>query len=100
MKKLIMNLPFYEYESIVYEETPLKQELAGQLDLPYNQVAINNAVFFNDRFPIEILKQTRLSFLTSRTLIDNGGRSFLDDKDFSDPISDENEQMTMNFIID
>ena len=37
------------------------------------------------------MKQIRLSFLTSRILIENGGSSYLDDKDFSEAIDLENE---------
>ena len=38
--------------------------------------------------------------MTSRTLIENGGVRFLDDKDFSEPIEQENERMTLDFIIE
>ena len=41
-----------------------------------------------------------MTFLTSRTLIDNGGKRFVDDKDFSQPFDFENERMTLDFIID
>ena len=38
--------------------------------------------------------------MTSRTLIENGGIRFLDDKDFSEPIEQENERMSLDFIIE
>ena len=88
---MITTLPFHDYETIAYEETPLKQEIAARLGLPYSQNGVHNAVFYNFKFPQEVLKQVRLSFLTSRTLIDNGGRSFLDNKDLSEMLDPLNE---------
>ena len=41
-----------------------------------------------------------MSFMTSRTLIDNGGKSFLADKDFSEGLDFGNEQMSFDFIIE
>ena len=38
--------------------------------------------------------------MTSRTLIENGGIRFLDDKDFREPIEQENERMSLDFIIE
>lgn len=40
-----------------------------------------------------------MTFLTSRTLIDNGGVSFVQGKDFSEALEHENERMTFDFII-
>ena len=51
IKKTITNLPFHEYETIAYEETPLKQELAAKFGLPYSQNGLHSAVFYNNRFP-------------------------------------------------
>jgi len=49
-KKLVCNIPFHDYETIVYEETPLKSKHAARLGLPYSQEALFNAVLYGDRF--------------------------------------------------
>ena len=56
VKKLVVTLPFHEYETIAYEETPLKEEHAKLNGLPYSQNAIHNAVFHNNKFPQEVLR--------------------------------------------
>ena len=49
---------------------------------------------------MEVLRQIRLSFITSQGLMDNGGSKHLDDKDFSEAIEAQNEEMTFRFIIE
>ena len=46
------------------------------------------------------MRQTRLSFVTSRTLMENGGADFLADKDFTKAIDVENERLSFDFIIE
>ena len=46
------------------------------------------------------MQQTRLSLLTSRTLLDNGGASFLEDKDYSEALDATTESMSYQFLID
>ena len=41
-------------------------------------------MFYNFKFPQEVLAQIRLAFFTSRMLMDNGGAGFLEGKDFSE----------------
>lgn len=91
VKKVITNMPFHEFDTIVYEEMQLKQEQAKKHKLPYVQNGLHNAIFYNYKFPIEVLKQVRLSFLTSKTLLENGGKSYLDDKDFSEALDQSSE---------
>ena len=52
----------------------------------------------SDRFPKDVLRRMRLSFLTSKTLLDNGGSGYLDDKDFSEPLDLHNESMVLDFL--
>ena len=46
------------------------------------------------------MRQTRLTFMTSRMLMENGGSTFIEDKDFTEALDAENEQMSFDFIID
>ena len=86
VKKLTMNMPFHEYEALTYEEAPLKKELSQTHRIPYSQSGIMNSIFYNSKFPQEVLAQIRLAFFTSRMLMDNGGVGFLEGKDFSEAI--------------
>ena len=79
-----MNLPFNTYEALTYEEAPLKKELSQTLGIPYSQTGVMNNMFYNFKFPQEVLAQIRLAFFTSRMLMDNGGAGFLEGKDFSE----------------
>ena len=53
-----------------------------------NQIPLSaggfNCDFMNDRFSRETLRKLRLQFMTSKMLLDNGGKRFLDDKDFTE----------------
>ena len=55
IKKLTMNLPFHEYEALTYEEAPLKKELSQKLGVPYSQTGIMNGIYYNFKFPQEVL---------------------------------------------
>ena len=47
------------------------------------------------------MRQTRLSFLTARILIEKGGaKAFLSDLDFSEPFDAINESMCYQFLIE
>ena len=98
LKKIICNYPFREYDRLLYEEAGLKTDLSKKHGIPISTSGLPNAEFMNDRFPVDVLKRMRLSFLTSKTLLDNGGVSFLDDKDFSEPLDMHNESMVLNFL--
>lgn len=100
VKKLITNLPFHDYETIAYEETPLKMEVSQKYGIPYSQNGIHNAVFYSQKFPQEVLRQIRLSFLTSRQLIENGGANYVNERDFSSEVDPENERMAHDFMIE
>ena len=64
-KKLVLNAPFYEYESVSYEEKDLKTKLAKELGIQFVQSGLQNATFYNDKLPLDVLRQLRLSFVTS-----------------------------------
>ena len=54
----------------------------------------------NNRFPKNVLQNLRLSFLTSKTLLDNGGASFVKDIDFTQPFEAENEKLCFDFLLE
>ena len=70
-------MPFYEYDAVLYEEAKLKTDLSKKLNIPLTGGKVNNAEFMNNRFPKEILRKLRLTFLSSKTLLENGGISFI-----------------------
>ena len=98
-KKILCSFPFREYDSVVYEEASLKSELSKKLKIPMKKNGLENAEFLNNRFPKEVLKRLRLSFLSSQTLLDNGGKAYIDSKDFSEPLDLRNESMVFDFLI-
>ena len=99
-KKVVTNLPFHDYGTIAYEETDLKVHHSKRIGIPYSQEALFNAVLYGDKFSSEVLRQIRLTFLTSRCLMNNGGATWLDDKDFNEALDMENERMTFDFLIE
>jgi hypothetical protein len=99
-KKMMMNASFYEYESVTYEEKTLKSHMAQELGIQYNQTGLRNALFYNNRLPLDVMQQLRLSFLTSQTLIENGGASYLNGKDFREAIDQRSELMAFDFLIE
>ena len=83
LKKINCSFTFREFDSLVYEEAGLKTDISQKLSIPISAKGLLNVDFMNNRFPKDVLKKLRLSFLTSKTLLDNGGSAFLNDKDFS-----------------
>ena len=65
-----------------------------------SETGLHNAEFMNNRFPKEVLQKLRLSFLTSQTLLDRGGSSFVEGKDFNEPLDLQNEQFVFNFLLE
>ena len=78
IKKSICTFPFREYDSLLYEEAELKTDLSKKLSMPLSEFGLQGIEFMNNRFPKEVMAKLRLSFLTSQTLLDNGGVSFVE----------------------
>lgn len=53
-----------------------------------------------DRFDAAIMQQLRLSFLSSKTIIDHGGTQLIEQHDFKSKVDDQSERMAYDFLIE
>lgn len=74
--KVSGNLPYHEFEAMLFEETDIKRQISQRLKLPFNTQGIQ-AQFYPHRFDTQTLKQLRVNFLTSKNLIDYGTQHLL-----------------------
>lgn len=68
---------FEDYQQIVYEEQALKQELRELKKIGYHPEVIFGMNLFPNKFEQQLLQRLRLSFLTSKTIMDFGGTAKL-----------------------
>ena len=64
-----------------------------------NSHALRNVYLHPDKFNQDIMRTLRLSFLSSKTLIDNGGASFAMKQDFKSPVDEQSERMSFDFLM-
>ena len=93
------NFPYHDYNSLIFEEQKLKKEKIKELKFAF-MPKVMQVKLHPDKFAHEQIKMLRLAFLTSKTLINNGGSSFALNNDFSLPIDETNESMVYNFLLE
>ena len=98
-KQITGQLPFRDYTTLLYEETNLKAELSHDLKIPLNPSALRNVTLHPNKFSSDVLRTLRLSFLSSKALIDNGGASFARRQDFKSPVDQESEKLSYDFLL-
>ena len=62
-----------DYQQIVYKEQLLKRELAEFHQLSFNPERLLGVQLFSNKFDPNLLRRLRLTFLTSKTIMDIGG---------------------------
>jgi len=77
MKSILIRFPFHDYSALLYEEQALKKNLAAKLKIPINPNVLA-AQLHSDKIDPAILQQLRLSFLSSKTIIDQGGSHMIE----------------------
>jgi hypothetical protein len=82
----------------LYEESALKKKVSQRLRIPFNQNFLS-ATLHTDKFDGSIMQQLRLSFLTSKTLMDIGGSHHIDNHDFKTYLDKNTESMAYDFLI-
>ena len=85
LKQSIVRIPFHDHMGLLYEEAQIKKEIAIQCQIPINPEQLTS-VLYNDRMDGSMLRQLRLSFLTSQSIINLGGGEAMRQKDFKQPI--------------
>lgn len=95
------NYPFGDYEQIVYEELRLKEQLSSEKLIPYESELLRTVNLYPNRFEQSLMHRLRLSFLTSKTIMDYGGTAkFNEEVDFKASFDEFNESCSLQFLID
>lgn len=95
------NYTYGDYQQILYEEQMLKEKFSSELLIPFDEERFMGANLFPNKFEQSLLTRLRLSFLTSRTIMDFGGTEKLSQEvDFKSFFDQFNEDCTLQFMID
>ena len=98
VKQSIIRIPYHDYSAFLYEESALKKKVSQRLRIPFNQNFLS-ATLHTDKFDGSIMQQLRLSFITSKTLMDIGGSHHIDNHDFKTYLDKNTESMAYDFLI-
>ncbi|CDW87175.1 set domain protein [Stylonychia lemnae] len=97
---LTIQLPFHEHQGLIFEEIDLKRRLSAQHRVPFSEHKYISTLY-PARFNQDQLKQLRLSFFTSRNIIDLGGtdRFIQTAANFSQGFSEDNEDFSFDYLV-
>jgi len=84
----------------LYEEIELKKRLSKKLGVQLNQNGLRNVILHPDKFDSGILPQLRLSFLTSKILMDIGSTAAVENHNFKSIVEPNMERMIYDFLIE
>lgn len=87
MKSILIRFPFHDYSALLYEEQALKKNLAAKQKIPMNPNVLA-AQLHTDKIDPAIMQQLRLSFLSSKTIIDQGGSHKIEKHDFKSQVDE------------
>lgn len=91
---LSFNAQFYEYSALLGEETKLKQVARARLGFPQLTTRFP-LTLYKGRFSQEMVRQLRLSFLTSKNIMEGEGSQYFSEAEtYKDPFDPSNEQIT------
>jgi hypothetical protein len=99
VKQIIVRFPYHDYSALLYEEQTLKKELATKLKIPMNPNVLA-ATLHTGKFDATIMQQLRLSFLSSKTIMDLGGTHSIEQHDFKSKVDNQSERMAYDFLIE
>lgn len=83
----------------MYEELALKKEIGARVNVTLSQEQFHGSLHIN-KFDSAVMQQLRLAFLTSKQIMDLGGKQGLGHTDFKTMVHPTNERMCYDFLID
>ncbi len=78
----------------------LKKRISKKLGVHLNQNGLKNVILHTDKFDSGLMPQLRLSFLTSKILMDIGSTAVLENNDFKSMVEPNMERMIYDFLIE
>lgn len=85
---------------MLFEELELKKRLSKKLGIQLNQSGLKNVVLHTNKFDNGLMPQLRLSFLTSKILMDIDSTAAVETNDFKSLVEPNMERMIYDFLIE